>query len=160
MTAPGGGRPETVELRPVRDEDLDALYRHQDDPAANALAGVPPRNHVAFTEHWSWLREDETVTTRAIEADGELAGYLLSWPDGDRRMCGYWLGREFWGRGIAGRAFRQYLRLDTHRPLYALVSPGNAASVRILEANGFVPAEAAQGAEIGTGVPVLEYVLR
>lgn len=153
--------PAEVVLREVRPGDLEALYRHQNDPAANDLAGVPPRNHAAFTEHWSWLREDETVTTRAIEADGELAGYLLSWPDGERRMVGYWLGREFWGRGIGGRALRQYLSVDRHRPLHALVSPDNAASLRILAACGFVPAPPAQGqdAEVGTGVPVLEFVL-
>ena len=76
-------------------------------------------------------------------------------------MVGYWLGRDFWGRGIATRALRQYLLVDRHRPLHALVSPDNTASLRILKGCGFVPVrdQARQDAEVGTGLPVLELVL-
>ena len=54
------------------------------------------------------------------------------------REVGYWLGREFWGRGIASAALGEFLTIDTSRPLYGVVAEHNTASRRVLERHGFV----------------------
>ena len=49
----------------------------------------------------------------------------------------YWLGREFWGKGIATQALGLFLQVVTSRPLTARVAKDNLASIRVLEKNGF-----------------------
>ena len=53
------------------------------------------------------------------------------------REVGYWLGREFWGRGIATAALGLFLKLERTRPLVAYISAGNPASRRVIEKSGF-----------------------
>ena len=127
-----------LRLRPFRDEDLPALFDHQLDPEATAMAGFPSRDEVAFTAHWARLVSDPTVATTVVEVDGRVAGNLGSWVDDDRRLLGYWIGREFWGRGVATEALRAFVGTLADRPLYAYVAVHNAASMRVLEKCGFV----------------------
>ena len=70
--------------------------------------------------------------------DGEVAGNIGSWEQDGRQLVGYWLGREFWGRGLAtGRARGAVQELET-RPLHAWVAASNVGSIRVLEKCGFV----------------------
>jgi RimJ/RimL family protein N-acetyltransferase len=137
-SGPGAARSGRVRLRVVRESDLGTLFEHQRDPVANAMAAFPPRERDAFMAHWHKILLDDASVIRTILWDGEVAGNILSFMRGDTREVGYWIGREFWGRGIATRALSKFLRLVTERPLYAGVAVGNAASVRVLEKCGFV----------------------
>ncbi len=131
-----------VPLREVRSEDIPVFYEYQADPEANALAGVPSRDREAYEAHWAKLRKDPQVLLRTITTeDGAVAGQLLSFPRDGVREVGYWLGREFWGRGIATAALAEFLPLVTERPVYGVVNEANTASRRVLERNGFVLAE-------------------
>jgi RimJ/RimL family protein N-acetyltransferase len=130
--------PANVRLRPVEPSDLEVLFEHQRDPEAVEMAIVPPRAHEAFMSHWRDVLADAKVAARAVLDDGVVAGHVVSWADGDRRMIGYWLGREHWGRGVATAAVRQFLAERPERPLYARVAVGNLGSRRVLEKNGFV----------------------
>ena len=51
---------------------------------------------------------------------------------------GYWIGREFWGRGLATQALAELLGIVDARPLHAYVTKSNIASIRVLEKCGFV----------------------
>jgi RimJ/RimL family protein N-acetyltransferase len=126
-----------VRLREVRPGDLAIIFEHQRDPESVALADVPPRDAEAFRAHWDALLRDPAVVTRTILADGDVAGHALSFERDGRRLVGYWLGREHWGRGIAGRALAAFLELLPSRPLHATVAEHNAASRRVLEKAGF-----------------------
>jgi RimJ/RimL family protein N-acetyltransferase len=126
-----------VRLRDVIDADLDALFAHQADPVAYELADVRTRDREAFNAHWARIRNDPDVLIRTIDLNGAVAGHVLSFMLGGQRVIGYWLGREFWGRGIATEAVEQLLQIETRRPLHAHVSPPNRGSARVLEKNGF-----------------------
>jgi RimJ/RimL family protein N-acetyltransferase len=130
-----------VELRAIERDDLETLYEHQLDPEASAMAGFPSRDHDAFMSHWAGIMADPNLVVRAIVADGDLAGSLALFPDGGKRAVGYWIGREFWGRGIATDALRLFLAGFAERPLYAWVIATNAASIRVLEKCGFRPTD-------------------
>ena len=65
---------------------------------------------------------DASVLTRTILADGVIAGHALSFERDGRRLVGYWVGREHWGRGIASRALPALLALLPQRPLHATVA--------------------------------------
>ena len=144
-----------VRLREVEDADLPFFFEWQRDPESVALAGVPARDREAFEAHWERIRHDGAATLRTVLANGEVAGNVLAFDQSGRRMVGYWIGREHWGRGIATRALAAFLAELPERPLHATVAPGNAASVRVLEKCGF--ALAGEVEESGEGV--LELVL-
>jgi RimJ/RimL family protein N-acetyltransferase len=74
---------------------------------------------------------------RTIIADGEVAGNVLSFRRDGRREVGYWLGRDYWGKGIATHALSAFVSEDRERPLYAKVAGDNTASIRVLEKCGF-----------------------
>ena len=144
-------------LREVRDDDLPILFAHQADPEAAALAAFPSRDRAAFDEHWTWTRMDTSVVLRTIEVDGAVAGSIGSFLQDARRMVGYWIGREHWGRGIASAALAEFLTVVDERPLFAIVAAHNAASQRVLEKCGFEPAgEPRPGA---AGVVEVEFAL-
>ena len=124
-------------LREVREEDLDALFEQQRDPEAVAMALVPSREREAFNAHWQGLLANDDVIVMTIEDEGRVAGNVLSWTLDGRRVVGYWLGREFWGRGLATRAVGEYVQLLTMRPLHAWVATSNGGSRRVLEKCGF-----------------------
>jgi RimJ/RimL family protein N-acetyltransferase len=130
-----------VELREVEDGDLDELYEHQLDADAAAMAGFPSRGRSAFLAHWARIRADPALITRAIVADGQLAGSLSVFPDVGKVAVGYWIGKEHWGRGIATAALNQFLDGYPDRPLHAWVLMSNTASRRVLEKCGFQPAD-------------------
>jgi hypothetical protein len=80
---------------------------------------------------------DPTVIIRTILADGQVAGAIQSWSHAGKRLVGYWIGRELWGRGIASESLRRFLSLIDERPLHADVAPANRGSLRVLEKCGF-----------------------
>lgn len=131
-----------IELRPVTDADIPTLWEQQADQDANDRAGVPSRSPDNFAEHWARLMSDPNVDKQVILADGEIAGQLVRWTTPIEHPVGYWLGRAFWGKGIATEALQQFIQIVTVRPLTAYVASTNPASVRVLEKCGFthVPA--------------------
>ena len=128
-------------LREVVEGDLPILYEHECDPEAAAMAAFPSRDRAAFMAHWAKTLADDSALTMAIVAGGEVAGNIGCWEADGKRFVGYWIGREFWGRGLATQALAELLDLVEARPLYAHVVKSNVASIRVLEKNGFVEVE-------------------
>lgn len=129
---------DAIRLRDVLEADLEVFLAQEHDPEAVRRSRFPPREREAFLTHWrTRVLPDPTTHVQAVTVDGELAGNVVAWWDGERRFLGYWLGREFWGRGVGGRALTLFLERETHRPLYADPFEGNTASVRLLERHGF-----------------------
>lgn len=126
-----------VHLRQVEDGDLDTLFEHQADPGAVQVAAFPARDREKFTAHWARIRGNEGVVTRTVVADGAVAGNILSWDDDGRQFLGYWIGREWWGRGVATRALALLVDEVRVRPLHAHVVAHNTGSIRVLEKCGF-----------------------
>jgi RimJ/RimL family protein N-acetyltransferase len=144
-------------LRPVEPGDLDTFFEHQRDPESNRMAAFPARDRTAFDAHWQRILADETLIVRTIVWNGEIAGNMLSWPRSDQRLVGYWIGREYWGRGIATRALATFLDEVTARPLHAHVATSNLGSIRVLEKCGFT---LSGSGETEDGVQELVYELR
>lgn len=80
---------------------------------------------------------DEDIIIRTILVDDQVAGQVISFVMFGEREVSYWLGRDYWGRGIATDALRQLLELWIFRALYARAVKDNAGSIRILEKCGF-----------------------
>jgi RimJ/RimL family protein N-acetyltransferase len=117
-----------------------------------------------------WLalvkKQKKPATTFCVEADGELAGsigFTLK-EDVFRKTVeiGYFVGEEYWGKGIATEAIRQMVdyiqkKFDVVR-IYAEVFDFNKASMKALEKNGFYLECIRRKAAIKNNVIVDDYV--
>lgn len=127
-----------IRLRPTRPSDVELLFGFQLDPASNEMAGTKPRDRDTFFAHWDRVLVDPGVAARVIEADGALVGSINIFKLGELDAIGYWIAREQWGRGIAGRAIALMLAEVPRRPLHAEAAADNVASLRALRRNGFI----------------------
>ena len=75
---------------------------------------------------------------------GESRGEYGCWEQDGRLLVGYWVGREFWGRGLATAALAELGAEIPERPLHAWVASSNVGSIRVLEKCGFVEVEHAE----------------
>lgn len=126
-----------LSLRPVTASDLLIFYRHQADEAAARMAGFSSRTEEAHVTHWQKIMADADNILRTVVVDGAVAGNVVSFIMDGVREVGYWIGREFWGRGIATAAVAAFLEEVKIRPLYAHVAKTNPGSMRVLEKCGF-----------------------
>ena len=127
-----------ITLRLVTDDDLPILFEHQRDPVSNAMAAFPAKERDVFFAHWEKLRRDDASWVRTVQFGEDVAGMILSFERDGERLIGYWIGQEFWGRGVATAALAQFLTVLPMRPVFAHVARHNVASARVLEKCGFV----------------------
>lgn len=148
-----------VRLRNIEPNDLPIFYEQQLDPDATRMAAFPPRDRASFDAHWKKnILGNPDAIAQTILVDGEVAGNIGSWPQEGIRLVGYWIGKEYWGKGIATRALSAFLHVVTDRPLHAHVVKHNVGSIRVLEKCGF---SVEQRVEVANdGVVELVLVLR
>ena len=124
-------------LRDVIESDLHIFYEQQLDPDATAMAAFPARDREPFMAHWEKIMADKSVILKTILFDNQVAGNIVCWEQDREREVGYWVGKEFWGKGIATKALTEFLNEVKTRPLVAHVAKHNVASRRVLEKCGF-----------------------
>jgi len=125
-------------LRPVLATDLPILFQQQLDPQAAAMSAYPSKDRGEFMRHWEGIMKNKNVTARTIVYKEKVAGHIICWKEGKyEQRIGYWIGKEFWRRGIASTAVAEFLLLIKNRPLFAEVANHNLASKRVLEKNDF-----------------------
>lgn len=130
--------PEPVALRDVTEDDVAVFFEHQLDPEATRMAAFPSREEAAFRAHWLKIIATSTLEKRTILSGGAVAGHVVCWEQDGEPLVGYWIGRPFWGRGIATRALALFLGEVRRRPLFARVAKHNVGSIRVLEKCGFI----------------------
>ena len=151
-----------IDLRDVRDEDLDALFEQMRDPVSVAMAAFTsedPDDRARFDTHMARVRKDPEVTMRAVTEDGRLVGSIASFMiDGDTEIT-YWLDRAVWGRGVAGRALAVFLDLVPTRPLHARAASDNIGSLKVLQRAGFTITGTEISFAAGRGTEIEETIL-
>ncbi len=149
-----------VLLRDVTESDLPIFFEQQLDPDATQMAAFPARDRDAFTAHWTKILGDETVTIKTILLDGRVAGNIVSFEQFGKPQVGYWLGKNYWGKGVATKALSAFLGQVKVRPLYAHVAKHNIASIRVLEKCGFTICGEDKGFSNASGEEVEEFILK
>jgi RimJ/RimL family protein N-acetyltransferase len=157
---PGTG---TVTLRPSTPADAQALFRIESDPEARHMAafgGEDSDSQEAFQTRWERMLSDRTVLARTVLWDGQIVGSAIQFELFQKPSVAYWIGREFWGRGIATRALAALLRESPVRPLYARVAKDNLASRKVLENCGFKVSGEGRGFARYRGAEIEELIYR
>ena len=130
--------PAMAVIRDVVEADLPIFFEHQRDPEAARMAAFPSRDREAFMAHWQKILANDEVTKKTVLSDeGEVAGNIGIFDGDEKRLVGYWIGREFWGKGLATKALAEALAEEKTRPIHAYVATSNLGSVRVLEKCGF-----------------------
>lgn len=124
-------------LRSVAKDDLSIFFEQQLDPEAVNMAAFTakdPTDLEAFYAHWNQIMTDPAVMIRAIVRDEEVVGHVLSYEQSGRTEVSYWIGKAYWGQGVATAALQSFLsQVNTKRPVYARVAKDNIGSIRVLE---------------------------
>lgn len=151
-----------VGLRPLRDDDLDAIFdqwREREAVRMAAFTPPDPDDRKAFDRRISEIRANPTplrVITLADKVVGTISSCVV---DGDTEIT-YWVDRSVWGRGVASRALALFLDLETTRPLFARAASDNAASLRVLEKAGFRVVGTDRGYAPARGEEIEETILQ
>ncbi len=103
------------------------------------MAVFGQREHDAFIAHWKTILANPDAYARAILVDEAVVGNVMSWSHEGMRYVGYWIDRDWWGKGVGSEGLRQAIGEIKDRPIWALVVVANVGSQRVLEKNGFVP---------------------
>lgn len=139
----------TCVLRPLAASDAPSLAAHADDRDVwlHLRDRFPHPYTLADAEAYIAAVAGRVPQTGfGIVVDGQAAGTIGLVPGDDverhNAEIGYWLGRRFWGRGVASEAVRAvtayaFAELGMHR-VFAVPFDGNAASNRVLERAGYV----------------------
>jgi RimJ/RimL family protein N-acetyltransferase len=156
-------------LRGWKESDVTALQRNADSPNISAfLLDRFPRPYTTDDAVW-WVNlmlKQDPFLNFVIDVDGELAGGIGIELRADvYRKCaliGYWLGENYWGRGIMPEAVKlvvdyAFANFDIHR-LQAGIFGNNPRSMRVLEKVGFIKEGVLKNAIFKNGVILDEYV--
>jgi 8-oxo-dGTP diphosphatase len=143
---------ERLTLRAYCPDDAAELHRLINDwEVCRNLAVVPFPYHRAEADKWIASTIDELAEGRAYQlvivghegAQETIVGGvgLRITPDGRRATLGYWVGRRFWGHGVASEAAGRLTRwglanLDIEC-IEAVVAADNPGSLAVLRRIGF-----------------------
>ena len=108
-----------------------------------SLSFLPYPLTAEFLEGWIDGQPDAFLWLLATRGrDGQPVGVAGIHPDDDGGAeIGFWIGRDHWGQGYASEiadAVVGLARSRGYRPVWALVLPENAASIRVLKKTGFI----------------------
>lgn len=158
-----------IVLRPWQKEDAQALAAIANNGKVwdNVRDFFPTPYTVLDAEQWlDSIRKTRPFLNFAILYQGRIAGNIGIVPKEDvYRMSveiGYFIGEEFWGKGIATEATRllvEYIEQEFNVVrIYAEVFETNKASMRVLQKNGFYLEGIRRKAVIKNGEIMDDYV--
>ncbi|MDI9873721.1 GNAT family N-acetyltransferase [Flectobacillus rivi] len=137
-------------LRAFREGDENALVKHANNPnVAKYLRNIFPSPYTHDDAVW-WIDFNKSqkppYTSLAICVDDAAVGCIGIILGQDIYECqaeiGYWLGEEYWGKGIMSEALKQMTTYTfEHFPqiqrIFAGVFDTNKASQKVLERGGY-----------------------
>lgn len=138
-------------LRPYRKGDEFGLAKNANNKkiAKNLLEGFP--NPYTLNEARKWVKmvlikyEKGPIINFVIDVDGDMVGSIGGYIVDKRPFTisfGYWLGEDYWGRGIMSEAVKLYTNyvFKNFKNISRIQSetfPWNKASQKVLKRNGF-----------------------
>ncbi len=137
-------RTENLVLRPPAEQDLAPTSAMLADlSVSRMLARVPHPYRLKDAQAWFAMveRGDREALIFAISTGGPAIGMIGFKQERGENSVGFWLGREYWGRGLMSEAARAAIagffnRFDCDA-LHAGAFEDNPASLRVQQKLGF-----------------------
>ena len=140
---------ERCAIRPWRLDDAESLTKHANNRKVwLGLRDLFPHPYTIGDAHEFLQKKitEQSATNFCIEIDGAAAGgigiHLGQDVHRHTATLGYWLGEDFWGRGIMTEAVAALTDFSFRnfplRRISAEVFANNPASTRVLEKAGFI----------------------
>lgn len=152
-----------IKLRPTVAEDLDTLFRFQLDDEANHLAAFTSKdsmNREAYIAKFTRLLADPTVNNQTIMAGTAIVGSIAKFiMEGDAEIT-YWIDKPFWGKGVATKALKDFLAIETTRPIFGRVAFDNPGLQKVLENCGFIKIGTDKGFANARQMEIEEFIYR
>ena len=124
-----------------------------------AFTAEDPTDREAFMALWTRILNDDAIAKMTILFEEDVAGNIVSFEQYGRPSVGYWIGRDYWGRGVATEALAAFLGHVQTRPLYARAAKDNLGSLRVLKKCGFTVFGEDEGFAFARGEAVEEFIL-
>ncbi|MEM1288722.1 MAG: GNAT family N-acetyltransferase [Pseudomonadota bacterium] len=161
----------TVSLRRYEMSDAARLVELLDDfEVTKYTSSIPFPYSIDDAREFLVAARDEKgkMVHRAVVFEGQIAGGIgLGMRQLSENELGYWVGRDYWGKGIASSAVSTFIslldQLKISGSIDAQTAISNVASQRVLEKNGFVFSGAGQcqtPARESNSIPSRTYVLK
>lgn len=152
-----------IKLRRTTVSDLEVLFQFQLDKEAGYLAAFMPEDpadKAAYVNKYTKLLNDPTVNNQTILMDNIIIGSIAKFVmEGDAEIT-YWIDRKFWGHGVASAALKEFLAIETARPVFGRVAFDNIGSQKVLHKCGFVKIGSDKGFANARQTEIEEYIYK
>ena len=152
-----------ITLKPTIVSDLETLFEFQLDKEGGYLAAFMPKDHTnkeAYLNKYKKLLADPTVNNQTILLDNNIVGSIAKFMmEGDTEIT-YWINRKFWRQGIATKALKEFLIIETQRPIFGRVAFDNFGSQKVLEKCGFVKIGSNKGFASARQMEIEEFIYK
>lgn len=138
-------------LRQLEDGDSDSLFALRSDPVAMRYIDRPLMQNTGEAQammeriHHSYRENEGIQWVISSIGNPEMLGNITFWKidkEHHRAEIGYMLHPRYQGNGFMGEALKAVIQYGFEvmrlHSIQADVNPGNAASIRLLERNGFI----------------------
>ncbi|WP_160140003.1 GNAT family N-acetyltransferase [Chryseobacterium sp. c4a] len=153
----------TIELRPTTIADLEILFQFQLDDEGRHLAAFTSQDSTdkeAYLAKYTKLLDNPTVNNQTIIVDSVIAGSIAKFVmEGDAEIT-YWIDKNFWGKGVATTALKNFLTIEPARPIFGRVAFDNLGSQKVLEHCGFVKIGTDKGFANARQKEIEEFIFR
>lgn len=153
----------SIKLRPTEISDLDTLFQFQLDKEGGYLAAFMPKDptdKTAYLTKHTKLLDDPTVNNQTILVDNVIVGSVAKFVMEDDAEITYWLDKKIWGQGIATKALKNFLDIETTRPIFGRVAFDNFGSQKVLEKCGFVKIGSDKGFANARQLEIEEFIYK
>lgn len=152
-----------ITLTKTENDDLNFFFQFQLDKEAIYLAAFTPKDpndKAAYIGKYTKFLTDPTINMCTIKVNGEIAGSISKFVMEDEAEITYWIDRKFWGQGIATTALKDFLKIETVRPIYGRVAFDNYGSQKVLEKCSFVKIGKDKGFANARQAEIEEYIYK
>ena len=144
---------DTIKIRKLKLSDADDVYRNiKDKEIVKYTENIPHPYHKQDATRFirrSWRKIESKKAYNfciTLKENNKVIGGVglgvgdIDWKNKNAEI-GYWLGKKYWGQGLASEAVKLIVKfgfeqLKLHR-IYGIVSEENIASQKVLEKCGF-----------------------
>jgi ribosomal-protein-alanine N-acetyltransferase len=152
-----------IKLRPSVDADIKIFFEYQLDEEANYLAAFTakdPTDKAAYLEKYTTLLYNPTVNMQTIVVDDTVIGTVTKFEINNEAEVAFWIDKPFWGQGVATKALKLFLDIETKRPIFGHAAFDNFGSQKVLEKCGFVKIGSDKGFANARQTEIEEYIYK